>query len=41
MNFDVSFAPSEDGTNLLEKSRDHFTLGLADLDLLFRERVGV
>jgi cytochrome P450 family 628 len=37
-NFDVSFAPGEDGTNLMDKSRDHFTIGLADLNLVFKKR---
>jgi len=37
-DFDVGFAPGEDGTNLVERSRDHFTLGLADLNLVFRRR---
>ena len=39
MAFDVDFAPGENGSNLLDKSRDHFTLGLADLDLVFTPRV--
>jgi len=38
MTFDVSFAPGEDGSRLLEKSTDHFTMGLADLDLVFTKR---
>jgi len=38
MSFDVSFAPGENGSNLLEKSRDHFTLGLEDLNLGFKRR---
>jgi hypothetical protein len=38
MQFDVSFAPGEDGHRLLEKTTDHFTLGLGDLDLVFRKR---
>lgn len=38
MLFDVSFAPGEDGQRLLEKTTDHFTLGLGDLDLVFRKR---
>jgi hypothetical protein len=38
MGFDVGFAPGEDGRNLLEKSRDHFTLGLEDLNLEFKKR---
>ncbi|OCK86317.1 cytochrome P450 [Lepidopterella palustris CBS 459.81] len=38
MSYNVSFAPGEDGSNLLEKTRDHFSLGLADLNLVFTER---
>jgi tryprostatin B 6-hydroxylase len=38
LNFDVQFADGEDGTKLLENSRDHFTLGLADLNLVFKKR---
>jgi len=34
--FDVSFAPGEDGNNLLMNTKDHFTLGLAELRLCFR-----
>ncbi|KAL9092427.1 MAG: hypothetical protein Q9159_000935, partial [Coniocarpon cinnabarinum] len=36
--FDVDFAPGEDGHRLLFETRDHFTLGLAPLKLVFRER---
>jgi len=36
--FDVGFAPGEDGTNLLTKTRDVFTLDLAPLNLVFTER---
>lgn len=36
--FDGSFAPGEDGSNLLMKSRDHFTMGLEALNLCFRRR---
>ena len=38
MQFDVGFAPGEDGTNLLTKTRDVFTLDLAPLNLVFTER---
>jgi tryprostatin B 6-hydroxylase len=37
MNFNISFAPGENGSNLTEKSRDHFTLGLQDLNLEFKK----
>lgn len=36
LNFDVSLAPNEDGHRLLYKTRDHFTLGLGELDLQFK-----
>ena len=36
--FDVHFAPGEDGTALLTKTRDVFTLDLAPLNLVFTER---
>ncbi|KAK5170690.1 uncharacterized protein LTR77_005280 [Saxophila tyrrhenica] len=35
LNFDVSLAPGEDGHRLLYKSRDHFTTGLGQVDLIF------
>ena len=38
MAYDVAFAPGEDGSRLLGQSRDHFTIGLADLDLVFTKR---
>jgi len=41
MHFDISFAPGENGTSLVEESRDHFTVGLADLNLAFRKRRAV
>jgi cytochrome P450 len=36
--FDVAFAPGEDGTKLLEESRDTFTIALAPLELVFTRR---
>ena len=33
--YDVALAPGEDGDRLLYKTRDHFTLGLGELDLVF------
>ena len=38
MQFDISFAPGEDGSNLLNRTRDVFTLDLAPLNLVFTER---
>jgi hypothetical protein len=36
--FNIRLAPNEDGTSLLEKSIDTFTLRMGDLNLLFEER---
>ena len=36
--FDVRFAPGEDGTKLLEESHDTFTIALAPLQLVFKRR---
>jgi len=36
--FDISLAPGEDGKKLLMKSTDHFTLELAELNLIFKRR---
>lgn len=36
--FDIALAPGEDGTRLLNKSMDHFTLSVTDLDLVFTPR---
>jgi cytochrome P450 family 628 len=36
--FDVKFAPDEDGTKLLEESHDTFTIALAPLELIFTRR---
>ena len=36
--FDIQFAPHEDGRRLLNETRDHFTLGLGALDLCFMSR---
>ena len=33
--FDVAFAPGEDGSSLLYKTKDHFTLSLGSLNLVF------
>lgn len=37
-NFDVEFAPGEDGKRLLFETRDHFTLGMAPMKLVFKSR---
>lgn len=37
--FDLAFADGEDGSNLVEDSRDHFTLSLADLWIICKPRV--
>ncbi|KAI9667285.1 MAG: hypothetical protein M1821_000099 [Bathelium mastoideum] len=36
--FDITFAPGEDGSDVVNKSRDHFTLEPGDLRLVFTER---
>ncbi len=33
--YDVALAPGEDGHNLLSKTKDHFTLSLGELHLVF------
>jgi len=38
LQFDFAFAAGEDGTDLLEESQDHFTVGLAPLNLVLRAR---
>ena len=38
--FDIKFAPDETGFDLLEKSEDYFTLGVAKLMLQFQRRDG-
>ena len=35
LNFDVKLAPDEDGTRLLTKTKDHFTVSPGQLDLVF------
>lgn len=35
--YEVSFAPGEDGSRLLNESLDHFTMTLAPLELVFRK----
>lgn len=36
--FDLKLAPHEDGTRILKKTKDHFTVDLGDCDVLFSER---
>ena len=36
--FDVTLAPGETGERLLMGSKDHFTMGLGELDLVFEKR---
>ena len=36
--FDIAFAPGEDGTKLLTETTEHFTLGVAPLNLVFSKR---
>lgn len=35
LNYNVGFAPGEDGSRLEIESKDHFTISLAPLDLVF------
>jgi cytochrome P450 len=36
--FDIAFAPGEDGTALFEKTKDVFTLEVAPLKMVFKQR---
>jgi cytochrome P450 len=38
MDYDVKFADGEDGSRLMHDSKDHFTMGLADMELVFAKR---
>jgi hypothetical protein len=38
LNFDVSFAPGEDGMEFDQGAKDTFTFSLSPLQLVFRER---
>jgi hypothetical protein len=40
LQYDVKFAPGEDGSALLTKSMDAFTIFFADLNLVFSKRNG-
>lgn len=35
LKYDIAFAPGEDGSRLLSKTKDHFTITVAPLDLVF------
>ena len=35
LTYDVALAPGEDGHRVLYETKDHFTLGLGRLDLVF------
>ena len=37
-SFDVEFAPGEDGSKVLTKTKDHFTVDVGDLELVFKPR---
>jgi tryprostatin B 6-hydroxylase len=41
LNFNVSFAPGEDGTKLFRDTKDMFTLDLGELKLVFEKIVKV
>lgn len=38
--FDIRFAPGENGQRLLNESKDFFTMSIADLDLVFTSTAG-
>ncbi len=38
VRFDVSLAPGEDGTDLLERTKDTFTLRIGDLNIVFVDK---
>ena len=38
MTYDMKFAPGEDGHRILKETKDHFTVDLGDLDLVFTPR---
>ena len=38
LEFDMEFAPGEDGSALLEKTKDYFVLGLAELNVILTRR---
>jgi cytochrome P450 len=38
MAFDVDFAPGDDGSDLISKGRDHFTMETGPLNLVFKPR---
>lgn len=40
LDFDVAFAPGEDGSRILTKTKDHFTVDPGQLDLVFTPRKG-
>lgn len=37
-SFEVEFAPNEDGSGLVNGTKDHFTIGLPELSLTFKKR---
>lgn len=38
--FDIRFAPGENGQRLLNESKDFFTMSIADLQLVFTSTAG-
>ena len=38
MKYDMKLAPHEDGSRLLTKTKDHFTVDLGDLEVCFTPR---
>ena len=37
MKFDLSLAPGEDGSRIMNKTKDHFTVDPGELDIIFKE----
>lgn len=35
LKYDIAFAPGEDGSRILNKTKDHFTITVGQLDLVF------
>lgn len=38
LTYDLKLAPQEDGMRLMQKTKDHFTVDLGDLEVCFTER---
>lgn len=36
--FDTKLAPGEDGSRIMKKTKDHFTVDLGDMEVVFSQR---